>query len=71
MIIMCAKCKKPARISQRVVEALQELVITAHCHGEREEMRLFKADLENTPGLHRQIDAGVGLAFRQAAPLDA
>ena len=66
MIIMCAKCKKPARISQRV-EGGNLLVITARCHGEREEMGLSKAELVNMPGLAAQINSGVGVAFRQDA----
>lgn len=67
MIIMCDKCRKPARISQRVAEGLQELVITVRCHGARQDMRLSKAELESTPGLAAQINAGVGVAFRQDA----
>lgn len=63
MVIMCAKCQTPARIDQRVIGG-HTLVITAVCHGAREEMRLSRAELESTPGLHRQINAGTGVAFR-------
>lgn len=68
MIIMCAKCKKPARIEQRVVDYPEQvLVIIASCHGERQEMRLSRRELESTPGLHRQINYGTGLAFAKVA----
>lgn len=71
MIIMCAKCKKPAVISQMVDRENELLCITASCHGRAQTESYSRRFLEENPEAARQIENGIGVAFRQAAPLDA
>ena len=63
-VIMCAICQRPVdRVEWRDDLNTGDRVITAHCHGDRDTMRLSQADLISMIG--KEPTSGVAFADKR------